>query len=242
MSVAANVEKYVEKVPPGQIFGYQAVPRYDESSDAVIKTINRLVKDKRLERLSKGKFYVPKRGVLGEMKPSDSELIRSVLYDKNELRGYVTGPALYNQLGLTTQVPRTIEIAYDGGAQTKDFGTIRIKKIISRMPIRKDNVKLLQYLDVLKDIKRISDSDINLSLKIMRKRISDLSQGDQKKLTNLAKKYYGPQVRALAGLILESLRSDFANGLKKTLNPSTVFKLKIDSQDWSKAGDWNIKP
>lgn len=242
MSIAQKIERYVDKIPEGQIFGYQALPRYEQSPAAVIKAISRLVQDRRLARLSNGKFYVPKKGILGEMKPSDSELIRSVLYDKNELKGYVTGSALYNQLGLTTQVPRTIEIAFDGGAQTKDFGTIRIKKIISRMPIRKGNVKLLQYLDVLKDIKKISDSDINLSLKIMRKRISDLSQEDQKKLTNLAKKYYGPQARALAGLILESLRAEFSDRLKKTLNPTTVFKLKIDSQDWAKAREWNIRP
>lgn len=241
MSIAQNIETYVEKLPAGQIFGYQTLPRYAQSPSAVIKTVGRMVEDKRLKRLSKGKFYVPKEGVLGEMKPSDSSLIRSVLYKGDRLKGYVTGMSLYNRLGLTTQVPRTIVIAYDGGAQTKDFGTIRIKTVISRVPIREENVKLLQYLDALKDIKKISDSDINLSLKIMRNRFSELSKVNLKKLIDLAQEYYSPQTKALTGLLLESMGFKTPGSLKKSLNPTTVFKLKLDNQIWPRAREWNIR-
>ena len=241
MSIAQDIEAYVGKMPAGLIFGYQALPRYAQSSDAVIKAVGRMVKGRRLKRFSKGEFYVPKEGVLGEIKPSDAALIQSVLYKGNRLRGYVTGMSLYNQLGLTTQVPRTVIIAYAGGAQTKDFGTIRIKTIVSRVPIREENVKLLQYLDVLKDIKRISDSDINLSLKILRRNFSELSMSDLKKLTGLAEEYYSPQVRALTGLLLEGMNFKASASLKKSLNPTTVFKLKLDDQIWPQAREWNIK-
>ena len=91
MSIAQTVEKSVESIPAGKIFSYQELPSYAKSPGAVIKAISRLVEEKRLERFSKGKFYVPKKGLLGSRKPSDSELLRSMLYKDGRLRGYITG-------------------------------------------------------------------------------------------------------------------------------------------------------
>lgn len=241
MSIAQTVDRYITKVPAGQIFGYQSVPNYVQSPSAVIKAVSRLVENNRLERLSKGKFYVPQKGVLGAMKPSDSALIKSTLYKGNKLQGYVTGAALYNQLGLTTQMPSTIMIAMNGGTQTKDFGTIRIKIVIARVPIQKKNVMVLQYLDVLKDIKKISDSDINLSLKIMREKIRKLTDTEQKLLVSIAADFYSPQVKALTGLMLMNLTGRIVKSLAKTLNPTTVFKLGLDSTEWPEAKAWSIK-
>ena len=98
MSIVQTVQSSIKGMPAGQIFGYQELPVYAKSPDAVIKAVNRLVSDKVLERFSKGKFYVPKKGLLGNRKPSDVELIRSILYKGGRLRGYVTGLSLYNQL------------------------------------------------------------------------------------------------------------------------------------------------
>ncbi len=228
-------------MPAGQIFGYLELPSYAKSPDAVIKAVSRMVFDKRLERFSKGKFYVPKKGLLGFRKPSDSELIRSMLYKNGRLRGYVTGLLLYNQLGLTTQMPRTITVSYNGGRQEKEFGTIRIKTVVTRIPILEKDVKLLQYLDALKDIKKIMDSDINLSLKIMRKYISELSEREQGRLLKLAKNYYSPQVRALAGLLFTSLELSVPSSLASSLNPTTIYKLKLDPLEWPMAKEWNIR-
>ncbi|MFV2056429.1 MAG: DUF6088 family protein [Thiohalomonadales bacterium] len=241
MSIAQTIQNTVEAMPAGQIFGYQELPSYAKSPDAVIKAVSRMVSDKQLERFSKGKFYVPKKGLLGIRKPSDSELIRSMLYKNGCLRGYVTGLSLYNQLGLTTQVPRTITVSYNGGRQEKEFGTIRIKTVVTRIPIQEKDVKLLQYLDALKDIKKIMDSDINLSLKIIRKYISELSEREQGRLLKLAQSYYSPQVRALVGLLLSSLKLSVPSSLALSLNPTTIYKLKLDQSHWPMAKEWHIR-
>jgi len=241
MSIAQTIQNTVEAMPAGQIFGYQELPSYAKSPSAVIKAISRLVADKRLERFSKGKFYVPKTGLLGIRKPSDGELIRSMLYKGGRLRGYVTGLSLYNQLGLTTQVPRTITVAYNGGRQEKEFGTIRIKTVVTRIPILEKDVKLLQYLDALKDIKKILDSDVNLTLKIMRRYLSELSEREQGRLMKLAQNYYSPQVKALVGLLFTSLKLSVPNSLARSLNPTTTYKLKLDQSKWSMAKEWNIR-
>jgi len=241
MSIAQTIQNTVKAMPVGQIFSYQELPSYAKSPDAVIKAVSRMVSDKQLERFSKGKFYVPKKGLLGFRKPSDSELIRSMLYKNGRLRGYVTGLSLYNQLGLTTQMPRTITISYNGGRQEKEFGTIRIKTVVTRIPIQEKDVKLLQYLDVLKDIKKIMDADINLSLKIIRKYISELSEREQGRLLKLAKNYYSPQVRALVGLLFTSLELSVPSTLASSLNPTTIYKLKLDPLKWPMAKEWNIR-
>lgn len=241
MSIAQTIQNTVESMPAGQIFGYQELPIYTKSPSAVIKAIGRMVSDKRLERFSKGKFYVPKKGLLGIRKPSDGELIRSILYKDGRLCGYVTGMSLYNQLGLTTQVPRTISISYNGGRQEKEFGTIRIKTVVTRIPIQEKDVKLLQYLDALKDIKKILDSDVNLTLEIIRRYISELSDCEQERLVKLAQNYYSPQVRALVGLLFTSLKLSVPRSLARSLNPTTTYKLKLDQSKWPMTKEWNIR-
>jgi hypothetical protein len=241
MSIAQTVQQRVESIPAGTIFSYQELPSYAQSPSAVIKAVCRLVEEKRLERFAKGKFYVPKKGVMGARKPSDTELVRSMLYKDGRLRGYITGLSLFNQLGLTTQVPRTITLAVNGGRQSKEFGTINVKTQVTRVPIEEEIVTLLQYLDVLKDIKSIPDSNINLSLNIMKKKIAALPSQEQTRLMSLAEKFYGPQVRALVGLVFSSLGLPVPESISLSLNPITIYKLNLDEKDWPEARDWNIR-
>ena len=241
MSIAQTVQQSLENIPAGKIFSYQELPDYAKSPGAVIKAVSRLVEEKRLERFSKGKFYIPKKGLLGARKPSDSELLRTMLYKNGRLRGYITGLSLFNQLGLTTQVPRTITLAINGGRQEKEFGTIKIKTLVTRAPIEEKYVLSLQYLDALKQIKTIPDSDINLSLKILKKKVSELPKEDQVRLISLAEKYYGPQVRALIGLIYSSLNLTVPQSLALSLNPTTTYKLTLNEEDWPMAGEWHIR-
>ena len=69
-----------------------------------------------------------------------------MLYRNGQRCGYITGPALYSRLGLSTQVPKTIAVAANRAAQTKDFGTIRIKLVPRRAPITDSTVPLLGLL------------------------------------------------------------------------------------------------
>lgn len=240
MSIAQAVQTKIKAMPEGQVFGYQALPDYSRSPTAVVKALSRLVEEGQVQRLSKGKFYVAKQGMLGPRKPSDNELIRSVLYKDDRLRGYITGLALFNKLGLTTQVPRTITVALNGGRQKKDFGTIRVRTVSTNAPVREKDVKLLQYLDVLRDIKKIPDANINRTLKLIMRYIAGLDDSERRRLTSLAENYYTAQVRALSGLLLSSLEIDVPR-LKRSLNPTTIYKLNLDEKMWPIAKDWNIQ-
>lgn len=240
MSISQAVIRRINAIPPGQVFGYRDLPDYTEAPLAVAQAMSRMVSAGRVQRLSKGKFYVPRKGIMGPRKPSDNALVRSVMYDGERLRGYVTGLALFNRLGLTTQVPRTITVAAKKGRQKKDFGTICIKTVPSRFPVREEDVPLFEILDVLREIKSIPDTDFNQVLRTMEGRVFSLSAAERTRLVALASEYDTPQVRALLGLILDSGGQDVAT-LKKTLNPTTVYKLSIDKDAWPLAKDWNIR-
>lgn len=241
MSIAQSIEISIKNIPEGQIFGYQELPIYAKSPVSVIRVISKLVEEKRIERFSKGKFYVSKKGIFSSRKPSDNELIRSFLLKNGKLRGYITGLALFNQLGLTTQIPKTVTVSINGGRQTKDFGTIRIKAVVSRAPIKEKDVKLLQYLDVLKDIKKITDSDINSSLKIIQAYIEKLSVKEKNRFLRLAEDYYTPQVKALAGLLFDTLGLSVNPSFRRSINPTTTFRLNLNSNKWPQSKEWNIQ-
>ncbi|POP54516.1 DUF6088 family protein [Zhongshania marina] len=241
MTVAQAVQNRIRAMPEGQIFGYEVLPDYFSSPTAVVKAVNRLVKEQRLARFAKGKFYLPRKGALGPRKPADSELIRAFLYKNGRLRGYVTGQSLFNRLGLSTQVPRTVTVALNGGRQSRDFGTIKVQTVIARAPVTEDNVTLLQYLDVLKDIKGISDTTVDDALVTMNDLIAKLSVNDQRGLLALAEAYYTPQTKALLGLVYSNLKLALPEDFATSLNPTTVYKLGVDEKRWPHARMWNIR-
>lgn len=241
MNVAQSIQSAVAAMPTGQIFGYDALPDYSRSPSAVIKAVSRMVKDEKLSRFAKGKFFVPQKGLMGNRKPSDGELIRSVLYKNGSLRGYVSGYALFNRLGLTTQVPKTIVVAVNGGRQIKDFGRLSIQTVPARAIVSEANVTLLGYLDVLKDIKTIPDTTVSQSMSRMVLLIKRLTPQEKRRLVALALEAYPPQVRALLGVMSDKTDLPDAQQLKLSLNPTTVYKLRIEAADWPNMKDWNIR-
>jgi len=241
MSISAIIKQRIAQFEPGQVFGYGELSVYQDAPSAVVKAMSRLLKNGEIKRLSKGQFYKPRQGIFGELKPSDSELLKTILYKDGQLRGYVTGVALYNQLGLTTQLPRTITVAVEGSRQEKDFGTLRTKLVKSRAPVKAADVKLLQYLDVLRDINDIPDADTNETLASMAKRFSQLDDKQIKRAKNLARNFYTAKVAALTGYLLEYTGKDNSRSLKKSLNPLTQFKIGLDKEQWPESRTWNIQ-
>ena len=241
MSIAAAVNQTIDRIPPGQIFGYDVFPQYQEAPGAVVRAVNRSVESKRLKRVSKGRFYVPRKGVLGDTPLSDEARLRDELYRNGQRCGYVTGPALHNRLGLTTQVPKTITVATNRAAQTKNFGTIRIKLTPRRVPISDSVVPLLEILDVLRDLKQLADAGIGRVLKTLSRSLMDLAPAERKYLQRLALDYYNAGTRAVLGMLLTRNGQEILPTLRSSINPTTRFILGIDSGKWPEGRAWNIR-
>ena len=59
MSIAATTKNTVNRMKPGKVFSYRVFENFDKSPEPVIKAVNRLVEEGSIERLSRGKFYIP---------------------------------------------------------------------------------------------------------------------------------------------------------------------------------------
>lgn len=78
----------------------------------------------------------------------------------NQINGYYSGYTFANQIGLTTQVPFTIEIVSNYSSAKYREISLKNQKIILRKPrtqITNENCNILQFLDLLKDLEMYAD-------------------------------------------------------------------------------------
>lgn len=94
---------------------------------------------------------------------SASEVAKYKYISRNErVTGYYTGYTFANQLGLTSQVPFTIEIVSNQASAKCREVSVRNQKIILRSPrteVTNENYSVLQLLDLLKDLGQYVDGD-----------------------------------------------------------------------------------
>ena len=147
-----------------------------DNYDSVKVTINNLVKKNLVRRYTKGVYYLPKQGQFGELYPSFDEVIeKKYLVEDRKRIGYYTGIALLNNMGLTTQVPNTIEICTNLETNIKRKVRVDNLEVILRKPITNitnENVHYLQFIDVF----RICN-------------LFDLLENDKKYIKKYIKKY-----------------------------------------------------
>ncbi len=241
MNIAAAVNRKIDRIPTGKIFGYEEFPEYRDSPDAVLRAVCRLVDRGGLRRLRRGRFYKAGRGILGEMPPGDAELLEDALYRNGRRIGYVTGPALYNRMGLTTQSPKTITIASKRVPQTNDFGTIRIKFVPSRAPVSDSTIELQEILDALRDARNVPDASVETVINALADRLTKLGVAELRKLQKLAVEYYNAGTRALLGLLISTNEQPVLPMLRDSINPTTRFSISIKPDEWPQARDWNIR-
>ena len=241
MSIAASVNKIIDRTPTGRIFGYEVFPQYRDSPGAVVRAVNRGVETERLQRVERGRFYKPRKGALGDVPVSDEERLRDALYRNGRRVGYVTGAALYNRLGLTTQMPKTVAVAVNRATQIKDLGTIRLKLLSRRAPISASTVPLLEILDILRDARKVPGANVERVIQEMAKRLTELKPAELKKLQRFALDYYNPGTRALLGTLLSRCQNEVLPALKVSLNPTTRFDMGIDPDEWPESRAWNIR-
>ena len=81
----------------------------------------------------------------------------------NRVDGYYSGYTFANQLGLTIQVPYTIEIVSNHASAKCREVNVKNQKILLRKPrteITNENYTVLQLLDLLKNLEQYVDDDM----------------------------------------------------------------------------------
>lgn len=238
MIIAKQIKQKLEAIPDGVVIGikdFQMETRYEPT---IARTLNRLVEQGKLNRLSKGKFYKPKQTMFGQLKPSVSEVAKDLLEKGGKVIGYITGTTAFASMGLTTQISSSIVVGTNKYRRPIQRGGYKVSFLVQENQITKGNIPLLRILDALRLIREIPATTPDNCVSILQDLIRSLTEKEKDKLIALSEKYT-PYVRALLGAILENLGTD-TDRLKASLNGVTSYKLLISEGALPNKKNWNI--
>lgn len=134
-------------------------------TDTNLRQMFKVLCDKgEIKRYDTGIYYLQGISRLkGGIGISASEVARYKYIARNEqVTGYYTGYTFANQLGLTTQVPFTIEIVSNQASAKCREVCVGSQKIMLRRPrteVTKENYSILQLLDLIKDMEQYVDEE-----------------------------------------------------------------------------------
>lgn len=117
--------------------------------------LNRMNKEGIIKTAYKGIYYIPVENIFGKMLLGNRQIIqyKYIMDKKGNIKGYITGAKLFNNIHLTTQVPNIIDIATN---ECKNFNKYENKNlnVIIRKPkieVNNNNYKYLQLFDLIEN-------------------------------------------------------------------------------------------
>ena len=235
------IKNIIDKFELGYVFTVTDFPMTVENPKTVSKILNHFVAIGYLRKLSKGRFYKPKKSRFGELPPDTYQIVKDLIQKDGELIGYVTGYSAFNDFALTTQVSAILEIGMRKEKKAIVRGIYRIRFIRQDNTITKENIPLLRLLDCLRFFKNIPDTTPDNACQRLIYLIEKLNEQEISKIKKFALKYT-PQAIALLGAILETIKpQEDTSLLFKKLNPITVYKLGISNKILPTQKKWNIQ-
>lgn len=141
---------------------------YNKVNEATYyKCLERMHNQGELFKISKGVYFFPNITKYGVIPPPSEKIIN--LFTKNN-HGMVIGYSLYNYLNLTTQISKKIDVISSLIEQkSKTIGNISVHKV--NINYSKENVAIIQLLDVLQNFYSIEDINYNAFIKFVKNNI-----------------------------------------------------------------------
>lgn len=137
----------------------------DQYTDSALnQKLKNLCTQGKLIKYDTGVYYIPKKSSLHSPIGPNADTVaryRFILRNGN-IEGFYTGNTFANQLGISTQVPRTVEIVSNKTNSSPRMVTIGNRSFYVRKPLAEvtdENVYVLQMLDVLKNLDAYMDVD-----------------------------------------------------------------------------------
>lgn len=123
------------------------------TESAYYKTLERLCKAGELCKIAKGTYYRPKASKYGIVPPSQREIVAA--FTEQE-KGTVVGYSLYNNLKLTTQVSKTVEVFSSAlEQQTKNISNVLLQ--FCNLIYTPEVSGMIHMLEVLQNFSEIQD-------------------------------------------------------------------------------------
>ena len=122
----------------------------------IAKQLAALCEDGKLVRFERGIYYIPIITPFGKSILNPNKVIeRKYIMDKGIANGFYSGMTALNKLGLTTQVPNTIEICTNN--ETTKLRNIKVSNQNvtlrrSRVKITNENQNVIQFLELMNTV------------------------------------------------------------------------------------------
>lgn len=242
MKISDLIANTIDRLPTDHVFSYTDFNMEASKKDAVVKALNRMVAAGKISKLSKGKFYKPNKSRFGILEPSVYQIAKDLLEQNGEIIGYITGYNSYNEMGLTTQIPATLQIGTNKYRRQVKRGLYKISFIVQPNKIKKTNIELLRILDAIRFIREIPGTTPDEACNRLMSILGQLSTEKVKTLATLVLKY-NPAVQALCGAMLENIRADklLINKIAASLNPVTEYSMSVSESVLPNKKKWRLK-
>lgn len=241
MNISKEIRKKIVVFPDDYVFKASDFEMESQNQSAVVKALNRMAATGEISKLSKGKFYKPRKTQFGELKPSAYQIAKDYIERNGKLIGYITGYSAYNALGLTTQISSYIQIGTNKSRRAVKRDKYTISFIMQQNTITKKNIEILRILDAIRFIREIPATTPNEACIRLKEIIKDLNDEQKEMLVKCSLKYTN-YVRALCGAILEDIGYDgnSLDSIRKSLNGVTNYHLPISESVLPNKQNWRI--
>lgn len=241
MNISKEIRKKIVVFPDDYVFKASDFEMESQNQSAVVKALNRMAATGEISKLSKGKFYKPRKTQFGELKPSAYQIAKDYIERDGKLIGYITGYSAYNALGLTTQISSYIQIGTNKSRRAVKRDKYTISFILQQNTITKKNIEILRILDAIRFIREIPATTPNEACIRLKEIIKDLNDEQKEMLVKCSLKYTN-YVRALCGAILEDIGYDgnSLDNIRKSLNGVTNYHLPISESVLPNKQNWRI--
>lgn len=91
MVIARRVKDKLSSTPAGVVLTTRDFGVEMRYQPALAKALNRYVLQGKLQKIAKGKYYIPKKTIFGELKPADSELVKDFLEQNGKTMATLRG-------------------------------------------------------------------------------------------------------------------------------------------------------
>ena len=159
MTSTQVISQTIRQIPENElIFASKLYTQHlssDVTESAYYKTLERLCKAGELCKIAKGTYYRPKASKYGIVPPSQKEIVSAFTEPD---KGTVVGYSLYNNLKLTTQVSKTVEVFSSAlEQQTKNISNVLLQ--FCNLVYTPEVKGMIHMMEVLQNFGEIQDLD-----------------------------------------------------------------------------------
>jgi hypothetical protein len=255
MVTAEKVRRYIKNVPEGTVFMPSDIPTYSKEPRATLKALDyynrsesQMNKYGSISKLSDGIYYKEEYGLLGVLPPRYDAVLHALLFSKGKQVGYIIGHQLFNNKGLSHQVPSTTTIITSKHAPAHiKFAGIHIEVKRTKVKIKEGDILIGELEYILNNLGTIQE----LEKETLRNTLwgyFDILVSNTRQFKKLYSHLIYKKTKALLGALLEEYQlkthkkvESIIAIIRKDLSSKSEYRLGNLATIIENPKQWNIR-